>query len=158
MDKSVVDGVVIREFRQDDKALVGAFFDQMGGETRAFFDVNGGNRAAAMKFFDGTEKTAAFFLADHGGKMVGYVALWNTDNFIPWLGIAVSEEFKGHGLGGRLLAFAENFARGVGMGGILLTTHVANIRAQALYKRCGYVHMGMHTSGELLFLLRFNLA
>ena len=41
-------------------------------------------------------------------------------------------------------------------GGILLTTHMANVRAQALYTRCGFEQRGVHgQSNELLFLKRF---
>ncbi len=34
----LLDDVVVREFRMDDKQLVTDFFDQMGGESRSFIN------------------------------------------------------------------------------------------------------------------------
>jgi len=39
--------------------------------------------------------------------------------------------------------------------GLLLTTHLANIRAQALYARMGFERIGTSNSGEALYLRRF---
>lgn len=151
----LLEEIKIRKFEPDDQKLVIEFFDQMGGETRAFFNRNGGNRKTAMRFFEEAPQNTVYFLAEHQKKMVGYVFLWDMDTAIPWLGIAVSDAFKGMHLGRKLMGFAEGYARQEGKGGILLTTHVANFRAQALYERSGYCQMGRHTSGELLYLLRF---
>jgi hypothetical protein len=45
--------VTIRPFAAGDETLVWAFFDQMGGETRALFNRGDGNRRTAMRFFEG---------------------------------------------------------------------------------------------------------
>jgi len=148
--------VRIREFTMADKELVRDFFDQMGGETMAFFNRGDGNRKTAMGFFDGGMKNTLFWLAEYEGKMVGYVFIWDMASMIPWLGIAVSEDMKGKKLGRRLMKRAADTAVSEGKGGILLTCHLANARAQALYERCGYIRMGTHTSGEALYLLRFE--
>ena len=71
MDHVSLEKFTVRPFHKDDKALVTAFFDQMGGETRAFFNVNDANRNAAMKFFDGAMENTALFLAEHGGRWKG---------------------------------------------------------------------------------------
>ena len=58
-------------------------------------------------------------------------------------------------LGKRLMETARQHAINAGCGGITLTTHFANIRGQALYKKCGYERLGTHSCGsEFLFLLR----
>jgi len=58
--------------------------------------------------------------------------------------------------GEKLIQTAEAWCRENGKGGILLTTHMANIRAQVLYERCGFERLGVHSeSNELLYLLRF---
>ena len=59
-------------------------------------------------------------------------------------------------LGTRLMAFAESYAREHDKGAIILTTHVKNIREQALYKKSGYTHLGTHTTGELLYIRYFE--
>ena len=147
--------IVIRGFETRDRDLVNAFFDGMGGESRAFFNRRDGNRAFAMRFFDGGGENNRYFLAEYRGVMVGYVFLYEMDTLVPWLGIALSDDLKGKKLGQRLIEHVINVALGENKGGILLTTHEANIRGQVLYERCGFKYMGGHTSGERLYLLRF---
>ena len=146
--------ITIKKFTMDDKAKVNAFFDQMGAETRAFFDRGDGNRNNALKFFDGTAKNTDYFMAEYNGEMVGYLFLWDMDKSVPWLGIAVSEGLKGLGLGRKLMLYSIDYAREHLKGGILLTTHIANMRGQALYERVGFERMGIHTTGEILYLIR----
>ena len=150
-----MEDILIREFTMDDRAKVEAFFDQMGGETRAFFDRGGGNRSTALKFFDGTAHNTVYFLAEQSGEMVGYLFLWDMDRSVIWLGIAVREGFKGKGLGRKLMNYSIEYARSQSKGGILLTTHIANMRGQALYEGVGFERLGVHVSGEILYLIRF---
>ena len=147
----------IRPFdKNSDKPLVEAFFAQMGGDSRSFFNRGGGNERDTLAFFspEGRPETA-YFMAEDNGRMAGYVFLWDLDKAIPWLGIAVAEDWKGRHLGRDLMTHAEEYARGLGKGGILLTTHIANLRGQGLYENCGYEYLGMHTGGERLYLRRF---
>ena len=79
---------------------------------------------------------------------------WNTS--IPALGIAVRDELQGKHLGRELVAFAQKTAREAGKGGIQLTTHVANLRAQVLYENMGFSCMGVCKNGtELFYLFRY---
>jgi len=151
-----IDLVTIREFEAPDKERVQVFFHQMGGETRAFFDRGNGNQRGALGFFEGTDKNVVRWLAIDQERMVGYVFLFELDYDVPWLGIAVAEDFKGRHLGRRLMQTAHEYARTHHKGGVLLTTHVANIRGQGLYERLGYERLGMHSTGEVLYLLRFK--
>jgi len=149
------ESISIRRFEMGDRGMVNEFFDQMVGESKAFFNRSDGNRRNAMRFFDGEAPNTDYFLAESGGVMAGYVFLWDMDKGVAWLGIAVREGFKGKGLGKLLMGHAADHARVDGKGGILLTTHTANLRGQVLYEGSGYERLGMHTSGELLYLLRF---
>ena len=152
----------IRNFKMADNELVVEFFDQMGGESRAFFNRGDGNRQNALEFFrkNGEEPGAVRFLSSvtEKGKevMTGYVFAWDTNSMIPTLGIAVREEYKGKGLGRRLIKHLTDHLESIGCGGVMLTTSVANIRGQSLYTRMGFEHVGTHVSGELLFILKFK--
>lgn len=148
--------VRIRKFTMDDRDMVVGFFDQMGGETRAFFDRGSANKKNALKLFDGNNENKIDFAALEDDKMVGYVFLWDTDKSIPWLGIAVAEEWKGRKLGRKLISYAIAYCREKEKGGILLTTHLANLRGQGLYSRMGFEYLGTHTTGEMLYLYRFD--
>lgn len=151
-------GYRIRPFQMDDRERVEEFFDQMSGESRGFFNRNDGNRKDTMRFFTGQDSNVIRWMAEETdgaqSRMIGYVFLWDTHRQIPWLGIAVREDWKGRHLGRTLLSHAESFARENGYGGILLTTAFANMRGQALYEHCGYEKLGVHQNGEFLYLLR----
>lgn len=151
-----LDTLNIRKFEMEDRILVEQFFNQMGGETRAFFNRARWNEKDALGFFEGKDRNVVRWMALDGETMVGYVFVWGLDKKVPWLGIAVAEDYKGKRLGQKLLQTAYEYALAEGKGGILLTTHVANLRAQALYERCGYERLGMHASGEILYILRFD--
>ena len=154
METPMTTEVTLREFHPRDKEKVAAFFDQMGGETRAFFNRNDGNRKTAMRFFDGEVPNAVYFLAEMNNEMAGYVYLWDVHTSVPWLGVAVSENMKGKHFGRTLVRHAVEYCASHGKGGILLTTHVANLRGQGLYERMGFECLGTHANGELLYLLR----
>jgi RimJ/RimL family protein N-acetyltransferase len=154
---------VIRPFEAGDRNMVNEFFDSLGPESKFFFNSTDGNRRFAMRFWDDSDEkqrsSRRFFAATipdaNGGEtMVGYVFLWDLNTKIPWLGICVRDGYKGKHLGIRLMETARQCACDLGCGGIMLTTHVANTRAQGLYRKCGYTHLGTHTSTEFLYLLR----
>ena len=148
----------IRQFNNDDRSLVEDFFCNMGGESRALFNRNSGNLNGALCFFEGKDKNVIRWMMLDNDKMIGYLFLWDLDKSIPWLGIAIADGYKGKNLGRKLMKKAEDYAVSMNKGGILLTTHVANLRGQGLYERMGYENMGMHKSGEVLYLLRFDKA
>ena len=158
MDLLQNNDVVIRPFAPGDRELVQDFFDRMGPESCAFFNRRRGNELGALAYFDEKEenKDTIRFLAQYQGRMVGYLFFYSYQYKIPWLGIAVSDDVKGLHLGTRLMEFATKYAMERGKGGILLTTHQANLRGQMLYEKCGYERLGNHYSGEVQYILRFD--
>jgi len=153
----------IRNFKIGDRELVLEFFNQMSGETRAFFNRGEGNQNDALSYFakNGDEPDRVRFLSsvmDENGKeiMTGYVFAWDMGTCVPILGIAVREEYKGIGLGRVLMQHLIDYLKDKNYGGVMLTTAMANVRGQALYTRTGFEHIGTHTSGEMLYILRFK--
>ncbi|MCL2771732.1 MAG: GNAT family N-acetyltransferase [Oscillospiraceae bacterium] len=154
---------IIRKFSVEDKNLVVEFFGQMGGESRGFFNRGSGNENDALSYFDksGDEPDRVRFLSsvrNEDGReiMTGYIFAWDMDLCVPTLGIAVREEYKGHGLGRLLIQHLTNYLHEYKYGGVMLTTSFANIRGQSLYTRMGFRHIGTHTSGEMLYILNFG--
>ena len=154
---------LIRNFSLEDKELVIEFFEQMGGESRAFFNRGDGNKNNALAYFrqNGTEPNAVRFLSSvkaEDGKeiMTGYVFAWDMSTGVPTLGIAVREEYKGQGLGRLLMSYLINYLKEKNYGGVMLTTSFANVRGQSLYTRMGFEHIGTHTNGEMLYILKFD--
>jgi ribosomal protein S18 acetylase RimI-like enzyme len=89
--------------------------------------------------------TSHFFVAETAdGTRAGFLHLQATVDFFTGApnchisDIAVSPELDGRGIGSRLLAFAENWAKGRGCRFVTLAVFPGNTRARALYERHGY--------------------
>ena len=152
-----VDALSIRQVTAADRGRIEAFFAQMGEESASFFNVDRGNENTALDFTDGKLPEHLYFMAvdEADPTPAGIAFLWDKSKRVPWFGIAVAEKYKGKHLGRRLIAAVREYCEERGCGGILLTTHPNNLRAQRLYEHCGFERLGVHTSGELLYLLRF---
>ena len=157
------EAVSIRELLSGDFGMVMEFFDQMAGDTRAMFNRNDVNRIRVTEHLhregeDGEVHFAATIANGDGvEKMVGYVFLSDIDTKLPWLGIAVREEWKGHQLGRRLLEFIDSWAKPRGYGGVMLTSVPANIRAHSLYARMGYEYHGVYPDSEFLYVKKYPM-
>ena len=153
-----IEDLSIRVIDKNDRALVEAFFAQMGEESASFFNVNRGNEKTALAYIEGKLPYHLYFMAidEAENKPAGIAFIWDKNTSVPWFGIAIAEEYKGRRLGGRLIETVRAYCEAQGMGGILLTTAKDNLRGQRLYERCGFERFGMHENGELLYLLRFT--
>ena len=149
--------ITLREIRAGDEALINDFFDCRGGESRSLFNRRDYNRRGVLKFCARPDPTRRYFMAEYEGKMAGYVFFLDFDTTIPQLGVAVRDDLQGKHLGRCLVDFARQTAKTAGKGGIQLTTHVANLRAQTLYEAMGFTLVGTTKNGtEFFYLLRFR--
>lgn len=155
MDYLYSEDLVIRPFAPGDLPMVAEFYQNLGEEGTFFFNGDGINEKISREWFEGISNNNAYFLAELGGIMLGYLVFYNYHYKTPWLGIALREDAKGMHLGTRLMAFAEKYALEQGKGAIILTTHKDNVRGQALYKKSGYIYSGIHTTGEQLYIRYF---
>ncbi|MEM5773781.1 MAG: GNAT family N-acetyltransferase [Anaerolineaceae bacterium] len=92
----------------------------------------------------GSERTA--FIAYAGGTRAGRILLkkaWNNLAYIDDL--CVESDLRGQGIGSRLLACADEWARRNHLPGIMLETQHNNAAACRLYARCGYTLCGFNT-------------
>lgn len=157
MTKICKDRFTIRELSADDEPLLNDFFDSLSGQTRALFNRRDYNRRGVLRAAARPDGARRYFLLLEGERMVGYVFFLDYDTGIPELGLALRDELHGMGIGGELTRFAIEMAKAEGCGGLYLTTHVANIRAQALYEKCGFKLIGpTKNASELAYLLRFS--
>ena len=158
-----IDNVKIRSLCRNDIKMVMEFFDQMAGDTRAMFNRNDVNRIRVMEHLSRTNEDfqvhfAATIRADDGKeKMVGYVFVWDLNKRMPWLGVAVREDWKGHHLGRLLLKYIDDYLQPKGYGGIMLTSVPANVRAHSLYSRMGFEYFGVYPDSEFLYVKRYEI-
>ncbi len=157
MSEYAENGLPIRPVTGEDLDRIEEFFAVMGGETRAFFNRNGWNHDTAVAYCKKPDPAFRYFLAEADGRVAGIVFLWGMNTSIPWMGIAVRDDMKGKHVGRQLIAYVQKYAREQGKGGIQLTTHVANLRGQALYEAMGFEMVGIHgASNEFFYLFRYR--
>ena len=158
--ESSIDKLKIRLILPDDKDRISRFFRALGDEGSAFFNRCSGNENRTYDFLQGKLPDHIFWAAtyegDSGEEIAGIVFLWRKDTGVPWLGIGITEDWKGKHLGRRLMDTAKNWAVQNGAGGIMLTTAQTNVRGQGLYERMGYEKLGTYFDGEILYLLTFD--
>ncbi len=87
------------------------------------------------------------FMGEVDGKVVGVIGVIANhnlhDGFVTYIEhVVVDKNFRGHGYGSQLIAFAENRAREEGCFLIELDTDIGADRAAHLYEKSGYVKSG----------------
>jgi len=161
-DDVSVDDVSMRVLGREDLPMVMAFFDQMSGSTRAMFNRGDVNKIRVIEHLNRkcndhqVHFAATVRDADGSEKMVGYVFLWELQTKIPWLGVAVREDWKGHHLGRRLLQHVDDYLKARAYGGVMLTSVPANVRAHSLYTRMGFEYFGVYPDSEFLYIKRYE--
>ncbi len=149
--------LIFRPMVQADRDEIQKFYDDMGEQSAAFFNVNRGNERRTMEFFENGKPDHRFFVAEDGGTVAGLLFIWDIDRALPWLGIAVRDDYQGRGVGGFLLRSLFDLLKSRGYGGLILRTAKNNTGAQRLYEKMGFERVGEHPSGELLYIKRFEM-
>jgi GNAT superfamily N-acetyltransferase len=75
---------------------------------------------------------------DAGDRLVGVIELIARDDHLWVHNVAIAPDAQGRGLGRRLLAFAEDEARRLGLPAIALLTNERYLANIAMYERYGY--------------------
>jgi ribosomal protein S18 acetylase RimI-like enzyme len=94
------------------------------------------------------------FVAEDAGRIVGWCDVCRKS--VPtyahegMLGMGVAEDYRGRGLGERLLRAALDAAGGAGFERVALSVYASNTRAAALYRKVGFVHEGTRVRGRKL--------
>ena len=147
----------LRPITEADAPLFDTFFSALGPESRALFNRRDYNKRRALRACKTPDEKSEYYVAEGQGRILGYVFLLEADSGVPELGLCVRDDCQGRGLGRALCAFAIATAKARGKGGLVLTTHTANLRAQVLYESLGFTCQGLAKNGtELFYLLRFR--
>jgi len=142
------DGVLVRPARPGD---VGSFLEhlQSVADERRFIrteQVGGSRRLWKHRFRRSlTDRTLSLVAVD-GTKVIGSLGIQReagrASEHVASLGMSVSKEWRGRGVGTALMAEALRWARNVGVQKVSLTVYPSNTRAIALYRRFGFVDEG----------------
>lgn len=145
-----------RPLRSNDREQISKFFSLMGEESSGFFNVDHGNEIRVNEFFENGKKDHLFYVFELDGEIIGLTFLWDIDRTVPKMGIAVRDDVKGQGVGGRFLDSLLSNMRRDGYAGVILTTAVNNLRAQRLYQSRGYERLGIAENDEFIYIKRFE--
>jgi RimJ/RimL family protein N-acetyltransferase len=159
MDKR---SMVMRRITKEDTELVYGFFNSISEQSRKSFYPHPFDRAYA-EFITGTElddpDICRYLAILHEGDekiAVGYMFFWNCTKDILSLGIAVSDDYQGKGLGKKMMDFLISEALKSGKKGLHLTTDKDNSRGRALYLKCGFIIAGEGEHNDYIMKLDFN--
>ncbi len=103
-------------------------------------------------------KGAVFFVAESGGKIVGFADLRMGKNALV-RGLAVEKEWRGSGVGTALLEKAVEEARKKGYASVWIKTQAKNEGAVRVYRKIGFaaVRDTAGKMGETLLLMKKRL-
>jgi ribosomal protein S18 acetylase RimI-like enzyme len=142
--------MLIRPYRPEDlpalKAITVAAFDGVSidqGIENEFGPVKGHDwrwRKARHLDDDAARESGGIFVAEHDGQPIGYITTWQDREagigHIP--NIAISAEFRGHGLGRQLIEHAMCHFRQSGLSHAKIETLVQNEVGNHLYRSLGF--------------------
>lgn len=86
---------------------------------------------------------ASYIVACADGRVVGYGGMWLIFNDAHVTNIAVHPDFRGRGIGERILLELMKRAREAGMHGMTLEVRPSNTAALALYRKHGFIQRGV---------------
>ena len=85
---------------------------------------------------------AIYFVAVHEKRVIGFVGVWKIVDEGHITNIAVLPEFRGQGIGQKLLTQLVAYANEQDLIGLTLEVRVSNIGAQKLYEQFGFQQAG----------------
>ncbi len=142
--------VVVRDYRPSD------YRDILEIDKEAFAP-----QSAAYDMYIYLTYGSDVLVADAGRKVVGYVASMEMGSEAKIMSIAVKREFRGLGIGNRLLDEIIKRCREKGKSQLFLEVRVSNNIAQQLYKKKGFeiidVIPAYYNDGEDAYVMALNL-
>ncbi len=106
-------------------------------------------------------KYGNILVADFNGKVVGYVTVMDMGEDAKVMSIAVKKEFRGMGIGSKLMDEAINWCKIRGKKRLLLEVRISNFVAQNLYKKKGFRIIGItpkyYSDGEDAYIMSLTL-
>ena len=125
-------------------SLVGRFSEFSLPGWRPAADLDRLNRATLQKALELREAGADSFVAEVAGQLAGFIHLQTQVDYFTGeacgyiADVAVDQAFEGQGVGGRLLAQAEEWCSAKGYRLLTLYLFAGNARAQRLYETHGF--------------------
>lgn len=85
---------------------------------------------------------AVYFVAEMDGRLAGYCGFWQVADEGHITNVAVLKQFRRRGVGSRLVAEMERYARSIGLVLMTLEVRKSNQAAIGLYEKYGFSAIG----------------
>ena len=139
----------IRPFRPGDAGLFAEYCAALSPQTTYFFLPHALDRATCELLTapeacadPATRRYMAFERTPDGERMTGYYFFRFFDRPVPIFAVGVRDDAQNRGVGRAMVMHALLEAEKAGRDGVRLTTFKDNIRAQHLYRSCGFTIRG----------------
>lgn len=149
MDKRIITlktgkSVICRLLQSGDEEHLLQFDTGLSNRSRDLFSPHSYSEEVLRKIIARTEegKDRGYIVFDKS-RCIAYCYLWYFDTDYPLLGLGVTDDYQGMGLGRRLLALMLDDAEKMGKVGVELTTDFDNGRAKTLYESVGFMTLGI---------------
>ncbi len=132
--------LTLRGLEEADQERLAAFNDGLSKNSRRLFTPHAYDYKTVTEYIDRHERgdDFSYVAVANDDRIVAYFFLWKMNEAVPLLGIGITDELQGKGLGKRLMRFLIDVAKRQGKSGIDLTTMQDNDRAYALYQSVGF--------------------
>jgi ribosomal protein S18 acetylase RimI-like enzyme len=147
---------VIRPICEEDAPAFRAVLDSVARERRFLGALEAPPMEKVQTFVSGVVKSGhAQFVAEEDGRIVGWCDALPGDasagaSHIARLGMGVLREFRGHGLGRKLIETTIAKVREQRLEKIELSVYSSNAGAIALYRKLGFVEEGRKKRGRIV--------
>lgn len=126
---------VLRRAGDSDASAISALVDAAYGGYRPLL---GRTPLPMLTDFAAAIRDHDVWVLEAGSRIVGVIELLARDDHLWVDNVAIDPAAQGHGLGRRLLAFAEDEARRLGLPALGLLTNERYVANVAMYERYGY--------------------
>jgi ribosomal protein S18 acetylase RimI-like enzyme len=136
--------VLCRLLQRGDEQSLRQFNTGLSKRSKDFFTPHSFSEETLRKIIARTEegKDRGYIVFDKS-RCIAYCYLWYFDTDFPLLGLGVTDDYQGMGLGRRLITIMLEDAGKAGKAGVELTTDLDNDRAKALYESAGFETLGV---------------
>jgi len=148
--------ITVRQIKEGDVPGFRAALDSVCRERTFLAALEAPSEQRAAEFIrKNIERGYPQFVAEQEGAIVGWCDAIPGDPtagtaHVGRLGMGVVREFRGQGIGRRLLDATINRARAIGLEKIELSVYASNRPAIALYKKCGFFEEGRKKRGRFI--------
>jgi len=131
--------VVVRRLSEGDAPALRAFNDDLSKRTESLFLPHCYDDDTLSAYIERSRQDLdRSYVLLAGERIVGYFFLWHFRDPVPVLGIGITDDYQGRGLGKQMMDVLIDDARKAGREAVELTTALDNERAFELYKHKGF--------------------